>query len=56
MGACKTPIPTFVLFVIIYEKSPDLDEKHIQVNMDLACDPDETTFAISSLIHGPDLL
>ena len=31
MGACKTPIPTFVLFVIIYEKYPDLDEKSIQV-------------------------
>ena len=40
----------------IYEKHPGLDEKHIQVDMDLACDPDKTAFAISSLIHGPDLL
>ena len=40
----------------IYEKHPGLDEKNIQVDMDLACDPDKTAFAISSLIHGPDLL
>ena len=40
----------------IYEKHPSLDEKNIQVDMDLACNPDKTTFAISSLIHGPDLL
>ena len=33
MGACKTPIPTFVLFVIIYEKYPNLDEKNIQVKL-----------------------
>ena len=40
----------------IYEKHPGLDKKNIQVDMDLACDPDKTAFAISSLIHGPDLL
>ena len=40
----------------IYEKHPGLDEKRSQVDMDLACDPDKTAFAISSLIHGPDLL
>ena len=38
------------------QKHPGLDETHIQVDMDLACDPDKTAFAISSLIHGPDLL